>query len=193
VKIISYGLALAAMLTVWVAQFSLTSSIHASGLSRAKRVSVATASMSVNCQQHPSATVMKNWSKYHICGYGESGSDTSSNSVSGNCGTVSNAISNEGGGVAQLVVTISPSAISGGMYSAFYSGVWQNSGSGGSGTVGNVRTWAPLPSFSWPDAENYYTDTGNVTFTVNVEKAMTTFLGECTLVAPISASATITI
>ena len=42
-KIISYGLVLAAILTVCIAQFALTPSIHASSLSRGKRVSVTTA------------------------------------------------------------------------------------------------------------------------------------------------------
>jgi hypothetical protein len=149
--------------------------------------------MFVDRQQHPNATIMENWSKYHICGYGTNGNDTIHDSVSGNCGTVSNAIINEGGGVAQLVVTISPSAISGGMSFASYTGVWQNSNSEGSGIATNGRAWPLMPSFSWTDSNPYYTDTGDVTFTVNDEKATTTFLGVCTLVAPISASATITI
>lgn len=163
--------------------------------SNATLVSVTSATMFVNCNQHPGATVLKNWMKYHICGYGSNSSSSaiSYGSVSGSCGTVSNAVYNEGGGVAKTVVTISPSWYTGGMYKAYYGGYWVNNSTGGNDGVTGVNFWGPLPSFNWTDPQYFYTDTGNVTFTVDSEAATTVFFGECTLVAPISASVRVTI
>lgn len=163
--------------------------------SNAKLVSVTTASMFVNCNQHPSTTVLKNWTKYHICGYGSNSSSSAIpyGSVSGSCGTVSNAVYNERSGVAKTVVTISPAWYTGGMYKAYYGGFWVNNSTGGSGGVSNANFWSPFPTFSWTDPQFFYTDTGNVTFTVDAEAATTVLWGECTLVAPISASVRVTI
>jgi hypothetical protein len=112
---------------------------------------------------------------------------------SGNCGYVENALYNKGGGVAKSVVTIAAWWYSGGMYKAYYGGFWINNSTGSNGGISNANFWSPLPSFNWQDPQSFYTDTGNVTVTIDSEAASTTLLGECTLVNSISATDKITL
>lgn len=195
-KLGRYSYTLVAILAVCVASLFLASSAHAQGVSRTTTtVSVSTGYLVVNCKQKASAEILQNWAKYGICGYGNSTRSTVTpyGTSTGACGTVSNSVSNAGGGNARSTVTITAVALSGGMSKAFYAGGWQNRSTNSDGSVSDINGWPIIPSFSWTDLLTIHTDTGSVNIFIDSESATTLFFGECTLASPISASAQITV
>jgi hypothetical protein len=160
---------------------------------KASSTTVQTIPLSVNCNSAPNtAHVHQFFAAHHLCGYGTASmaGPIRDGSVSGNCGSLTNWISNLGGGNANNHVRITAVWWFGPIANAIWGGDDYNWNDNYDVLLGD---YLPGPyGFSVDDYESAHTYSGPVTFTVGYA-ADTNFLGvTCQNAASVVAETTIT-
>lgn len=149
-----------------------------------------TVQLQVNCQTVPHTAQAQQFLKDHsLCGLSKNGVQPLG-SVSGDCGTLSNDVSNLGGGNACIHVRITTNWYIGPIYTAYWSGYTKNEG-----TDSYLYPDAYLPGpygYSVDNYQNLHTDTGVVDFWVTYAQDANYVGVQCYIEAPIEAQVRIT-
>lgn len=142
--------------------------------------------LSVNCNKLPtSGQALKVLADRHICGLGVKNSKVhQGSSISGNCGTLSLNLYDDGGGVMLTQVVVTSYWYLGPIYKFIWSGAWWNNDTQSGGAMGDVVFGT---GYTRTSDTYYYTDYGSVVGSLTYAEDQTIFGITCTNVDSLGA------